>query len=374
MRNILIPLMDAGSGHRKPAEAIGEAIERLYPGRFNVTIVDPGSEMGLLTDWYLKKSWDIALSYPFLADLGFFMVQLPISKYYLSTLFYFFKKKGAEYIYKSSPDIVFATHFFWLSIGVYSRKKYQTQNGVAGYLIDPHMLWQEKGVDKLYYDSRLLKGDKILRPLKKEQLQECSFPVHHKFSEIKKQDINKLRNKYNLLPDRVTLLTSQGGEGIGKIEKYIRALCKSDLSLNLLCVCGRNQKLKERIKRLSKRASSGINLMVFGYVENIEELVYISDTVLGKGGPSTTFEAMTLNKPMIYSHWVTYTEKPLIKYIVSQRAGWYTPSVKSFMDLMHDIVKTPDTLKKREAGCRKLSFRSGTDDIARMVVGCNSLD
>jgi len=77
MKSLLIPVMDAGSGHRRPAEAVAEAVERRHPGRFRIEVVDPGAEMGLLADRFLKWTWDFALGHPCWAHVGYGLVQAP---------------------------------------------------------------------------------------------------------------------------------------------------------------------------------------------------------------------------------------------------------------------------------------------------------
>lgn len=367
MKKILIPVLDAGSGHRKPAEAVAEAIERLFPEKYRVDIVDPGGERRLLTDLFLKKVWDLALAIPLIAHCGYFLVELSISKYYLHTVFWGLKKYGVDYIYKYQPDIVFSTHFFWLSISEMARRKHGMSNRVGGFLIDPHLLWCEKGADFLGYDDKILKNLNLFRGMDPARLKKMNFPVHIKFSKILGQDKSLLKKKYGLLPDTMTVLASQGGQGIGKIHRYIKSVYKLGIPVNILYVCGNNTFARNKIEQLKSQRTSATNLISFGYVENMEELIYITDVVLGKGGPSTTFEALSLNKPMIYANWATFTEKPLIEYITGQQAGWYAPSVGKFTELLGQLVKDPQMMIERQNNCSNLGFKSGADDIAKLI-------
>jgi len=99
------------------------------------------------------------------------------------------------------------------------------------------------------------------------------------------------------------------------------------------------------------------------------ELMAAADLVVCKGGPSTTFEAIGLNKPILYTHWATYTEKPLVDGMVAKGCAWYAPSPKAFCALLERIVEDPECLGEvREAQVR-LGFRSGAGDIAEWIVG-----
>ncbi len=57
MKKILITMMETGGGHKMPAEAVRESLEKLFPGRFQPDIIDFARECGAAdNDKALKDS------------------------------------------------------------------------------------------------------------------------------------------------------------------------------------------------------------------------------------------------------------------------------------------------------------------------------
>ena len=68
---ILFATIAAGGGHVATARAMAEAIERYYPGRFELRVSDYMKDVGFTAfDRQHKQSWRRALRYPVLARTG----------------------------------------------------------------------------------------------------------------------------------------------------------------------------------------------------------------------------------------------------------------------------------------------------------------
>jgi UDP-N-acetylglucosamine:LPS N-acetylglucosamine transferase len=367
MQSLLIPVMDAGSGHRRPAEAVAEAVERRYPGRFRIEVVDPGAEMGLFADRFLKWTWDFALGHPGCAHVGFGLVQAPWSRWYLPICFRELQMRGMEFIRERRPDVIFSTHFYWLTIGALARQRYGLGCPVLGYVIDPHRLWVEPRADGIAYDPHVVPAG-LLRGVPPEHICQKPFPVAARFA-TGAMDNAALIRRYGIDPSLRTVLVSQGGQGIGKICDFVPGIHRRGIPLNLLVTCGRNAALKNRLTALSAGRTSQTNLIPLGYVDDMAELMAAADLVVCKGGPSTTFEAISLNKPILYTHWATYTEKPLVDGMLAKGCAWYAPTAQAICTRLEQVVEDPEGLGDIRKAQTKLGFRSGAGDIAEWIVG-----
>ncbi len=68
---ILFATIAAGGGHVATAHAMSEAVERYYPGRFDLRVSDCMKDLGVIRlDRFHKNSWRRALRYPVLARVG----------------------------------------------------------------------------------------------------------------------------------------------------------------------------------------------------------------------------------------------------------------------------------------------------------------
>ncbi len=142
MKKILIPMIEVGGGHRMIALAVKEAIDQLFPGQYQVDVIDFAKEAGAIRDdKAMKDIWDFALAHPRLTTNVNLLLDtfkyLTRSNLVTKVLFQNFIRRGAQYILEYKPDIVFSTHFFCTSVALFARKKYCFQYKVISYMADP---------------------------------------------------------------------------------------------------------------------------------------------------------------------------------------------------------------------------------------------
>ncbi len=370
MKTLLIPYMEAGSGHRRPAEAVAETLARRHPGKFRIVVVDPGAEMGLATDRFLKWSWDVALAHPRLARWGYGLVQAPWSRGYLPTLFRQLQERGVAFLQERRPDIVFSTHFFWLGIAATARRRHGWNCPVLGYVIDPHRLWAEPRADGIAYDPLVMPHPEgQLRGVPTARIRALPFPVSARFGHPPDPGRCAARSEeLGLVPGRLTVLVSQGGQGIGRTGALVAALHRRNLPLNLVVACGRNAALRARLTGLAEGRPSSTRLIPLGYADDMATLMALADVVVCKGGPSTTFEAVSLGKPILYTHWATYTEKPLVDGMVARGCAWFVPTARTLGDRLAMFVEEPGRLGEARKAMGALGYAGGADAVADWIA------
>ena len=83
------------------------------------------------------------------------------------------------------------------------------------------------------------------------------------------------------------MLVVTGSFGIGPIEEIVQLLCND---YEVLAVCARNKRLFGRLK-----ARAYPHTHVFGFVENIDELMTVSDVIITKPGGLTISESLCMD-------------------------------------------------------------------------------
>jgi UDP-N-acetylglucosamine:LPS N-acetylglucosamine transferase len=94
------------------------------------------------------------------------------------------------------------------------------------------------------------------------------------------------------LPTGVVLF---GGHGSNVMFSIARRLGSSRCDLQLILICGRNTKLKERLERLETRNK----LLIRGFTKDIPYYMHLADFFIGKPGPGSISEALKMQLPVI---------------------------------------------------------------------------
>lgn len=370
---ILMPMLEAGAGHKMPANAVKDAIEEQYPGKYQIDVIDFVKEIGeLKTDKFFKEFWDFSLAHPIFARITFIIGQLfhPITRLYLPLFFPRVIRKLQSYLEKYKPDLIFATHYFALQASRIARDRIKIPAKVVGFITDPfqaYSWWREREADYILVASEKAKKKACgLWWIKKDKVKVFDFPINNKFFNIKRSS-KAIQKEYSIDTSMTTILTSAGGQGIGKISCYVEDMYRKGMPFNILSVCGRNDELKSYYEKLIKSTKSKTNLIPLGYVSNMNELLSISDLCIAKAGASTTFEALHMKAPLIFTDWANQAEKPNIDYTVENQVGWYTPNDRIFWRVIDEILNT-DILSGHRKRIENMKLKSGATDIGKFLI------
>lgn len=371
-KKILMPIMEAGAGHKAPAAAVKDSLESLYPGRFRIEIVDFVKECGAVKeDRMVKDQWNSILARPWIGKIGYRLLEL-LRIYphrYVNLFLPDFRTKSREYLKNYRPDIVFAPHFFCAAAVAMARDDLGLPFKVIGYDTDPfdgYTWWSVPMADWMVVASREARDKLARRAMPADKIRIIPFPVNNKFFRITRSR-EEIGREYGVDPSLKTILSSAGAMGIGKNTEFVREIVKRNIPFNVILVCGKNEAVKKEMDEFKKATPSRANLIPVGFASNMNELHLACDLTMGKAGASATFETLLMKKPVIFTDWAGYNEKPNLDFCVKRRLGWHAKNLRDFLDIAEKILTT-DILSEYTRNIEALNLESGADQAARFVA------
>ncbi|HKW17841.1 MAG TPA: glycosyltransferase [Terriglobales bacterium] len=114
-----------------------------------------------------------------------------------------------------------------------------------------------------------------------------------------KRSLNRTeeRRKLVLDPDLPTGIVLFGGHGSSTMIDVVRRLERGRSQLQLILICGKNQKLLRKLKRLE--TETRFHIFVEGFTSDIDYYMSVSDFFIGKPGPGCISEALQFHLPVI---------------------------------------------------------------------------
>jgi len=103
------------------------------------------------------------------------------------------------------------------------------------------------------------------------------------------------RKRLGLEPDCPTGIVLFGGHGSQVMVDITKRLNEAGSGVQLILICGHNQKLAVRLKGLQTRKP----IAVIGFVQNVEYYMALADFFIGKPGPGSISEALQFHLPVI---------------------------------------------------------------------------
>lgn len=264
------------------------------------------------------------------------------------------------------PDAVVCTQAFPCGMTADFKRAYNSRLPLVAVLTDyvPHSYWIYADVD--YY---IVPSDEVYLRLQKKGVEPAKIkifgiPFDPKFNqEAPRQEILR---KLNLREGVFTILLMGGGQGLGPIKKIVKSLEKVNGPLREIIVTGTNKKLYNSLNNRLKKYKK--NILVFGYVDNISELMSVSDAIITKPGGVTTAEALAKGLPMIIAKPIPGQEANNAAYLTKKKAAIKIDEPEEVCSVIEDLLNEPGRLKELKASVKAISKPDAAIDIARLLL------
>ncbi len=191
-------------------------------------------------------------------------------------------------------------------------------------------LWLYKGARRHYVASNRMVAWGVANGLTQSQFMLTGIPINSKFYE--KLDRGQLYKKYNLDPQKRTVVVAAGTHGVVSHVDDIAARLASQSDIQVVVVCGKNNKLYDQTIELTKTYS---NLSVMGYCNEMHELLELADLMVTKPGGISLTEAAVKGVPVILYNPVYGQELENARYF-EEKGGAVIVSTES--ELIYHVL------------------------------------
>jgi Glycosyltransferase family 28 C-terminal domain len=301
-RKITIVFFDAGGGHRSAAEALKSVLES-QPRPWNVQLLnlqellDRIDVLKKLTGLRIQDGYNLILrkGWTRLTPQLLPVLQGVVRMFHRPTV-----KLLAEYWKTHPTDMVLSVIPHFNRAMVESIRKTSPSTAFVTLITDladyPPHFWIERESQYLICGS--------------EKAQQQAFELGHDRNHVflasgmvmrpkfyEKPAISRVeeRKRLGLDPQAPTGIVLFGGHGSSTILNIAKGLNAGKANLQLILICGKNQKLLADAKRLKTR----FPVFAEGFTPNVDYYMALSDFFIGKPGPGSISEALQFDLPVI---------------------------------------------------------------------------
>jgi len=354
MPRIELVYFNAGGGHRAAARALGEALRQRHPGwdvqAVNLFgLIDPqqrfrrlvGVEPEDLYNVRLKTGWTIGLA----QELKLLQASIRLGHSLLM-------KRLVPHWVTRAPDLVVSLipHFNRplidsVNTALPSVPCLTVITDLADY--PPHF-WIEpaRAAQHIVCGTARAVAQAQAMGVPASHIHRVSGMVlHPDFYGPALADPAREHASLGLDPQRRTGIVMFGGHGAPAMATIAREL--GDLQLILLC--GHNEALAERLRRLRPRAPHA----VLGFTPHVRRLMQLGDFFIGKPGPGSLSEALHLGLPVVtfFNTWTMPQERYNADWVRSQGLGVVIRTARSVRPAVEQLLAR---IESYQANVRRL--------------------
>ena len=361
MKRMLFLFSDTGAGHRAAAEAVAAALTLRYPNRFQVDFFDPMADPHLLAGRLTALYGPVTRRLPFLWSAAYHATNWqPTVRLFQHSIGRGLRRK-LRAVLEPRPALVASFHPLLNHVAVDVMPYGVPRVTVITDWIDFHQAWTDLEADCIICPSPAAYDLCRRRGVPADRLVLAGLPIHPRFREAIRRagDKPSTRLRLRLRPHAPTVLLAGGGDGTEPLRRYAAALARSPIDVQVLAVCGRNQALARRI-----REDNHAGVHVFGFVDNMPELLLAADLLATRAGPGIIAEGLSCGCPLLLTGYLPGQEEGNVKEVVRRGLGRYVPHPDELVTAVTEWFAKPAAERRQDAD----RVRAAADPMAAFTI------
>jgi 1,2-diacylglycerol 3-beta-galactosyltransferase len=362
MQRLEFCFFDAGGGHRAAATAL-ETVVRRQQRPWNVRLTNLQELFDRLD--VLKRFTGLRIQdfYNFLLRNGWTLGSEQLLRVLQSTVRLYHGKAVRlleEHWKETQPDMVisFVPHFnraLWESYGrVFPGRPLVTiLTDIADF--PPHFWIERQRQFVICGSERAAEQAKALGHGEDEIFRASGMILNPKFYDAAVPDRASERTRLGLGADLPTGLVLFGGHGSKAMLEIAERLEASSLELQLILICGKNEKLAAALRGQRSR----LPRFVEGFTTKVSYYMQLADFFIGKPGPGSVSEALAMHLPVIVecNAWTLPQERYNCAWVLEKQVGIVLKNFKSIEKAVAEMIE-PRTLARYRTNAAALHNRA----------------
>jgi len=360
----------AGSGHKRAAESLAEALAQFHPGAVVREVDTLVFASRLYRGTYAATYNAMAARAPRLWGVLYHSwaaapvnrstapVRLALDRLNLRRL--------VRVVERESPDAVICTHF--LPVEALSPRRGGGRLRVPLFCVitdfAAHPFWAFPHVDRYFVASAAVAGELAGHGVPPERIEVTGIPVDPKFARPVGRDAARERLGLDLA--RPAVLVMGGGSGVGPLADVATRLASLALQPVVIVVCGINRRLRAQIEALPETRSGSVRAM--GYTRDVDLLLEACDVMVGKAGGLTCSEALIKGTPHVIFKPTPGQEVRNARYLEAEGAAFHADSEAEVEAAVGRLLADPGARAAMRANALRIASPHAAENIVRRVL------
>ena len=269
------------------------------------------------------------------------------------------------------PDVIVSTQEFHCAIVGALRKKNWLRTPHVAVITDFAVSagWPLRYVDHYLVGAEESKSVLVRRGVEPGRISVTGIPTAAGFA----QPTDQARVRRELgLADLPTLLIVAGGmmEGpyrvmVGTMKKALRQLDALPEPFQMLIVCGKNDRLREELRKLAPTLKKPA--CTFGFVHNLHDLMGVSDLMIAKSGGTTMAQALVKGLPMVLAKPLPGQEGANAGFLMRQQVAVCATETEDVAEIIGMLWRDPARRQKMKEHALALGRPHASRDAVQII-------
>ncbi|HMQ32058.1 MAG TPA: glycosyltransferase [Chloroflexaceae bacterium] len=370
MERILILHALLGNGHRSAAEALASALRRAGGEAVVEDALDHVNPLvrRLWMATYSRVSERAPLLYKafYEASDADSLAGGAAGTLRVGRLSHYFLADLGRLLARARPDAVVCTMQFPLQLMSYLRHCGALRVPLYVVVTDyvPHGSWVAAGVARYFVPSAQTAEGFARKGVDRARLCAAGVPVRPELAEP--NDGAAARRRRGLPLDRPVISLFAGGLEPGRARELVAGLLAGPAPATLVAVAGRSEGLAAALADLPPGPS--VELITYGAVDFVDDLVAASDLVVTKAGGLITAEVLARGRPLLLTPSMPGQEEWNADYVCATGAGVLLHSPEAVAATAFELLAQPERLAMMAEQAWRAGRPRAAHDVAASIL------
>lgn len=364
--DVLILAARYGDGHLRAAKAIA----------LQLLIQNPKLRVGIIDYYrYVSPAFDNSIRWAYLSSVRF--APMVWRWFYSSTqrieptssVQQLFNQIGMSKFYQAirdnPPKVIIST--YPTAAGVVSTLQKERKLDVVNLVVmtdySVHSQWIHPGVEAYFVGSDDMRQELSDRGIAEQKIIASGIPIDERFREG--VDEGAVRAQYGLGTDPVILFMGGSYMPAKEFERVLQYIDEAPTKHTTLVVAGKGEPRRQLAEEYQKRSKNP--MQVFGFVNNVHELMAVSHLLVSKAGGLTTTESLCRGIPVIVYRPIPGQEDANAEFLARHGVGLRAKSEENVGEMVSYLLEHPWELKQMAVQAKQLGHPDASETIATMV-------
>ncbi|WP_051316961.1 MGDG synthase family glycosyltransferase [Ectobacillus panaciterrae] len=228
-----------------------------------------------------------------------------------------------------------------------------------------HSYWIHPYTDQYIVGSSLIRQALHRQGIPDDKITDTGIPIKAAFSNFHSSE--RLAMKYGLDSKVPTILVMGGGYGMmGDGLSIFQVLNELPEPIQILIVCGHNEKLRHQVREGLKHSKHRIHLA--GYIDYVHELMAVSNLIITKAGGITTSEALAMGLPMLLYNPLPGQEQDNARFLVQSGVAVQAENLTDLRTKLSNMLCNPKFLSNMKENANRFHAKAATAAALDVIV------
>ncbi|MFT7619160.1 MAG: processive 1,2-diacylglycerol beta-glucosyltransferase [Planctomycetota bacterium] len=249
-----------------------------------------------------------------------------------------FTSRFKNLLLEKRPHQIVLTHYLPIQFIARLKREHDLKTQIAVVITeyDLHPWWLAEGVDQYLVASEKVRFKLLRAGIPSSTIDVSGIPVHPRFEgEV---DREKVRRELGIRSNAPIVLLRPGGIGnTERIMEVVQQITSVGYGFNLLILAGKNEGLVKAVKAM--KTPRGVFVKAFGFVNNIGDVMGVSDLMITRAVGHTVAEAFASGLPLLLMRPESKAEDRTIDWFVERGVALKAHDSLDLEWLLTDVLR-----------------------------------